>query len=215
MGAEQFSPARVRLVEKIRQAFLDLGYENMTMTELAGFCGLTRRALYHHFSSKDDAFRAFIRQSGDQSIRDGFAAAQDALAAGKSPLETIVRLFDVRYGNPRRDLSASPHAQEINDTAFRLCRPIMIDQAVDLHARLARMLRDMHKQGILTIKSMVKPERLAQILADGARGANQTLPPVPIEQLPSRYREICAAILFGCATAPPLRSNRNKRAKRA
>ena len=35
------------------------------------------------------------------------------------------------------------------------------------------------------------------MLCDGARGSNQTLPPIPIEQLPERYRLILGAILYG------------------
>ena len=35
------------------------------------------------------------------------------------------------------------------------------------------------------------------MLCDGARGSNQTLPPIPIEKLPDRYRRVIGAILYG------------------
>ena len=39
---------------------------------------------------------------------------------------------------------------------------------------------------------------LAQMLADGARGVNQSLPPLPVDRLPERYRRMFAVILRGC-----------------
>ena len=39
---------------------------------------------------------------------------------------------------------------------------------------------------------------LAQMLADGARGVNQSLPPLPVDRLPERYRRMFAVILGGC-----------------
>jgi AcrR family transcriptional regulator len=33
-------------------AFIDQGYEAITMIEIADACGFTRRALYHHYRSK-------------------------------------------------------------------------------------------------------------------------------------------------------------------
>ena len=41
---------------------------------------------------------------------------------------------------PRRLLSRSPHALEVNDQAFRRARDIMIGAAVDFQAKVAGML---------------------------------------------------------------------------
>jgi hypothetical protein len=40
---------------------------------------------------------------------------------------------------------------------------------------------------------------MAQYLADGARGVNQSLPPRPAVTLAERYRKMSAAVLYGCA----------------
>ena len=55
---------REGLALRLRQAFLDHGYEQLTMSGLAQVCGLTRRALYHHFSNKEEAFRFVLRHDG-------------------------------------------------------------------------------------------------------------------------------------------------------
>jgi hypothetical protein len=149
-----------------------------------------------------------IRHHGDESIARGLNAAREALASGTKPDRIIAKLFDVRYGDARRELSASPHAQDVNDTAFLLCRDIMIGQAEMLHERMADLLRDMQKRGVIAIKTPVTAKRLAKMLADGARGANQSLPPMPIKDLPSAYQDMARAILYGCVEASMSKARR-------
>jgi len=55
----------------------------------------------------------------------------------------------------------------------------------------------MQAAGLLALKPGTSPADLAQMLCDGARGSNQALPPIPIEQLPARYRRLIGAILHG------------------
>jgi AcrR family transcriptional regulator len=190
------------LAARLRQAFLDHGYEHMTMIGLAQLCGFSRRALYHHFSSKEQAFRHMIDFFGRESIAQGVAAGRSVMEAGGSAVDVIVETMNVRYGDARRRLSGSPHALEINDQAFRRARDIMIEAAIDFQAKVAEMLGDMEARRLLQLRPGVTTGVLAQSLCDGARGTNQALPPIPIDELPVRYRQISEAILFGTSTLP-------------
>ena len=201
------------LVERLRQAFLDVGYERMTMSGLAGLCGVSRRALYHHFSNKEEAFRHWLDFYGEESIARGLAAGRAALEQGGSAVDVITEVMNVRYGDARRRLSRSPHALEINDQAFRRARDIMVGAATDFQAKLADLLVELQRHGLLQITDGVTPVTLAQMLSDGARGTNQSLPPMPVDTLPARYRAMTAAILFGVAAEParqkkPVRKSR-------
>ena len=64
------------------------------------------------------------------------------------------------------------------------------------------MLVELEARRLISLKPGVTPEALAQSLCDGARGTNQALPPIPIDDLRVRYRQIVEAILFGAASAP-------------
>ena len=194
--------AESRLADRLRQAFLDHGYEHMTMSALAQLCGFSRRALYHHFSNKEEAFRHFLRIAGDQSIAKGLAAGDQLLRDGGSAVEVITEVMNVRYGDARRRLSRSPHALEINDKAFRVARDIMIEAAIVFQGKVADVLVELAAHGRLSLKPGIAPATLAQSLCDGARGTNQALPPIPIELLPTRYRAIISAILYGAAEQP-------------
>jgi len=203
MRSVDSAPAQAEnLAARLRQAFLDHGYEHMTMSGLAQLCGFSRRALYHHFSNKEEAFRHWLDFYGRESIAQGLAAGRTVMEAGGSAVDVVVETMNVRYGDARRRLSRSPHALEINDQAFRRARDIMIGAAVDFQAKVADLLVELESRRLISLKSGVTPEALAQSLCDGARGTNQALPPIPIDDLRVRYRQIVEAILFGAVSAP-------------
>ena len=188
-----------RLAGRLTQAFLDVGFDRSTMSDLAKACGLTRRALYHHFSNKEEAFRFMLRHNNDIAIRTGLEAGREALASGESAVEIITRTMNIRYGETRRRLALSPHATDINDNAFRLARDIMVEVAVLFQAEVAELIIAMEKRGLMILKPETTPAALAQTLCDGARGTNQSLPPIPSEELIHRYRAMMRAILYGAA----------------
>lgn len=202
------------LAARLRQAFLDHGYEQMTMSELAELCGFSRRALYHHFSSKEEAFRHWLDFYGQESIAVGLAAGRTVMDEGGGAVDVITEIMNVRYGDARRRLSRSPHLLEINDQAFRRARDIMVGAAVDFQAKVADMLVEMKGRGLLRLKPGIGPATLAQSLCDGARGTNQSLPPIPIDELHLRYRQIIAAILFGAAEPPAAKTGRKQRTRK-
>jgi len=173
------------------------------MSSLAEICGLTRRALYHHFSNKEEAFRYVLRYDGEVAIDAGMAAGRARLAQGADAVDILTTIMDARYADNRRRLARSPHALEINDQAFRRARDIMIEAAIDFQARLAALVGDLEAAGLLCLRADVPAPALAQMLCDSARGSNQTLPPIPIEQLPQRYAAIIAAILYGTSASSP------------
>jgi len=188
---------REPLLGKLREAFFSVGYEDMTMLALAPLAGVSRRTLYNHFANKEDAFRFIMRCDGDIAIEQSLKVAYDKLEAGAKPLDIFVALMDARYAEVRRRLAASKHALEINEKAFRIGRDIQIEHATTFQDEVAVLIGEMHKRDVLTLKRGTSAADLAQMLCDGARGSNQTLPPIPIDKLPDRYRKVLGAILYG------------------
>lgn len=193
---------REPLLSRLREAFLAQGYEAITMIELAQRVGLSRRMLYNHFSNKTEAFRYMLWHDGEVAIGNGLAAGAEMIDAKAAPLDIFVAIMDLRYAQNRRVLMQSPHALEINDKAFRLARDIQIEHATLFQEKLAALIAQMEERGLLALRKGTSPAALAQMLCDGARGSNQTLPPIPVEQLPERYRLILGAILFGALARP-------------
>jgi AcrR family transcriptional regulator len=187
------------VLQKLKAAFYAHGYDGITMVELAEAAQVSRRTLYNYFDNKEAAFRAAIRWGNMRNIALGQLAAANAKADGASALEILVTFADARYGETRRELSASPHAAELNDEAFKRCRDIMIDAAVISQERLADILLDLQDSGLVRWREGYSVGLLAQLFSDAMRGVNQTLPPRPAVTLPDRYREIFAALMGGVA----------------
>jgi AcrR family transcriptional regulator len=188
------------MMERVRGAFYAHGFRELSMGGLAAACGYTRRNLYNYFSNKGDAFRALIRHTNAEQGRRGIEAGRALMAQGAGALDVLTEVLVVRYVTVRHRLNRSPHAVEINSEAFRLCHDIMVRSGAVFANALKNVIVDLEKAGKLRMKAGVTPAQLAQMLGDGVRGINQSLPPVPSASLPGRYRQMCQAILYGAAT---------------
>lgn len=83
--ADRTSATRAALVDAGRRLFAEHGAANVSAEQLVTEAGLTRGALYHHFSGKDDVFRAV------------FVAVEAEIAAEIAPvLERAAQTLDVR-----------------------------------------------------------------------------------------------------------------------
>jgi len=193
---------RDTLADSLRKAFHERGYESLTMGEMAEYCGFTRRALYHHFSNKEEAFRFSMRYDNERLINKGMAAARELMWTGANAVDILTEMLDVRYGETRRLISTSPFQVELNDHAYRRGRDVMIWSATEFQKQVADLLGEMVERELFTLKPGMTYEELAQIVCDGARANNQALPPIPIEQLPSRYRAMTRALLYGTVESP-------------
>ena len=200
-----YDGVKLKILQRARPIFLAESYRSLTMTMLATACGLTRRGLYHHFSSKEDVFRAMLRWGNLEANARADWAARKTMARGEGALATVGEWLDSRFGEVRRDLMRSAHGAELNETAFRLANDLMIEAAHGTNAALVKLLTELEGNGDIRLKRHVSVEGVAQLLADGARGVNQQRPPIPSGEIRQRYHAMAKAILFGCADpgSPP------------
>jgi AcrR family transcriptional regulator len=77
--AEQAEATRTALVAAARELFAERGYAGVGTEEIVHSAGLTRGALYHHFSGKEDLFRA-VYEELERSLMEQIAA--EAASAG-------------------------------------------------------------------------------------------------------------------------------------
>jgi AcrR family transcriptional regulator len=190
------------LLLQVEKAFLDSGYGGLSMIGLAKACEFSARALYYYFDNKEEAFRASVRYRNDVGLSVGYAAGRERRAAGDSALDIFTAIIDARFGDLRRMANASPHLTELNAQVFKRCIDIVMDVALSFEAELARLVVEFEAAGLLRLKAGMSADHVARGLANGARGVNQRLPPIPPDQLAESYREMCGFILYGCAELP-------------
>lgn len=193
------------LLTQVNQAFLDYGYGGLSMVGLAKACGFTQRALYYYFSNKEEAFRAVIAWRHVEDVALALEAGRSVRAKGGGALDIFATILDIRYGETRRRVTASPHTVELNAEAFKRCRDLMIKSAVSFQADLEKMVIELQAARLLKLNGEFTAAQIAQALADGGRAVNQALPPIARDGFSARYRQMCAMVLYGCAVMPKRR----------
>ena len=202
MSDAPFEGTRLKILQRVLPLFLTQGYHALTMTGIATACGLTRRGLYHHFSGKEEIFRATIVQANFDARSHADWTAQKALAQDGSALDIVTGWLDSRFGQTRRALGRTPFGDELNQLAFKLCSDIMIEVSHQTNDRLAALLNELCRRGMLTLKPGRTATELAALIGDGARGVNQQRPPAANNEIARRYRQVTAAILYGTCVEP-------------
>jgi AcrR family transcriptional regulator len=190
------------LLNRVNQACLDYGDSGLSMVTMAKGCGFTQRALYYYFSNKEQAFRAVIQHRNDEAVELGLEAGKAVRAKGGSALDIITEVLDIRYGETRRRVMRSPHTVELNAEAFKRCRDLMIQSAVDFQSELEELILDLQKSRMLKLNGHFTAAQIAQGLADGGRAVNQALPPIEADNFKGRYRQMTEMVLYGSATMP-------------
>jgi AcrR family transcriptional regulator len=201
MASKKLQPSPALLFQ-MERTFLEHGYSALTMEKLAEACNFSRRALYFYFSSKAEAFRAFILFRNEVALSTSFAAGRKRWSEGGNALEIIAEIINIRYGDTRRLANASKHVVELNAEVFTRCNDIVRDVALIFEADMAKLIIELQGAGLLRLRADVAAEQLAQALANGARGVNQRLPSVAPHDLADHYRDMCRFMLYGCAEMP-------------
>lgn len=199
MADDAIDGARLTILQKTAPLLLAQGYYALTMTGIASACGLTRRALYHHFRNKEDLLRDMLVMKNIVARDAADWAARKAIARGGSALDVVSEWLDSRFGDTRRAIARAPGGEDLNRAVFSIANDIMIEVSRETNARLAALLDELCRLGKLKLKPGRGTAELADIISDGARGVNQLRPPIPPDQIAQRYRRIAEAILYGFA----------------
>jgi AcrR family transcriptional regulator len=80
------------LIEKAREFFSRDGFQNASMDELCSAAGLTRGALYHHFSNKEGLFREVVRTI-DREHAQALQATEQRLSDRRSSVTYITLVY--------------------------------------------------------------------------------------------------------------------------
>jgi AcrR family transcriptional regulator len=87
---------RDRIIEQATRLFVSRGYHAMSMREIAEAVGVTKAALYYHFSDKEDLFLAVLTASLDRL--EGII--QEARAAGQTTRAQVDAMVRGIFGQP-------------------------------------------------------------------------------------------------------------------
>ena len=175
---DELNASQIEIITAAAKCFMQRGYENTTITEIAEELGCTKGRVYHYFRSKSAIFFAVYRQA----MTYCFAAAEPVVELPLPAVERLARLCEA-------------HALVMIDT---LSFQRGIKQGLEIYMRGATTDAErVAFQEMLTLRD--KYEALfRQVLSDGAADGTLNVDDVPLagrtilsalNGLPDWYRE--------------------------
>lgn len=73
---------RKSLFDAAARLFVEHGYENTTMSDIAAAAGASRRTAFNHFPNKGDIAMMWVRQIADQAVVDVATVTREDVAEG-------------------------------------------------------------------------------------------------------------------------------------
>jgi AcrR family transcriptional regulator len=102
-------PKDAAILHAAFEAFARYGLRRTSMADIAKGAGMSRPALYLHYSGKEDIFNALVRIHFERSEK----AVAQVIATPGAPAETLLAVFHAIDGDAVEAMLNSPHADEI------------------------------------------------------------------------------------------------------
>lgn len=90
-----FADTRTRILEAAQRMFAELGFANASLDKVASDAGMTKGAVYWHFSSKHDLFLALLEHSLQQQLRQ-LPAQIEQLFMSNDPEVSLAELLQAQ-----------------------------------------------------------------------------------------------------------------------
>lgn len=166
------------------------GYQRTSMDQIAKAAGISRPALYLHFSGKDDIFRASGEYIADKLI----SAAETAAAADAPAVDRLYRALVVKVDFSSGSLDAQFRSDLIAEASTRLP-----DLQASMKARHAGVIEKiLHSAADLDLTTASIPARdIAVVLLDALTGIAQQ--DEPADELRRRLRQLVVLTVSGLA----------------
>jgi AcrR family transcriptional regulator len=152
-------------------AFCQYGYGKTTMQDVARAAGMSRAALYLHFPSKEDLFRAGSRRAHSRALDEVDAA----LAQHGDVLSRVDAAMAAYFGGLLAQISSSVHGGEVLDASLDVAGDIVSEAHAALVVRLAGALQTAAAAGEVQFStSDATAEDIALLLLAVADGLKKT-----------------------------------------
>lgn len=196
-------PPQDRILDAAMRVFRRHGFRRSSIEQAAEEAGLTRQALYHHFSSKEALFRAVIERLYDKALVSERAAAIAAEDAGRDLSDILIAEIGARLGALFAALGASPHLDELFSEHLAQARDLYQAYSARFGAEVAATIARVCRARKLEFASGVTVEEFARCVEMAIHGTKSAYPSMqPVEAF-LKQLEMMLRMLIAGAMAPP------------
>ncbi|WP_426151887.1 TetR family transcriptional regulator [Pseudomonas sp. DC3000-4b1] len=148
---EEALETRKQIVDAAELAFFERGVANTTLADIAARAGVTRGAIYWHFSNKADVFQALL-DNLNEPLEDLARASESA--DEPDPLgcmqALLVKLF--------QGVALDPRTRRINEILFHKCE--FTNDMCDLRQRRQAVIAECNERIACTLRNAVNRAQL-------------------------------------------------------
>ncbi|MDX3638277.1 helix-turn-helix domain-containing protein [Streptomyces sp. MB09-02B] len=185
-----------RILDAALTVFSQYGYGKTTMQDIARAAGMSRAALYLHFSTKEDLFRAGSRRAHSRAL----AQVDTSLAGRGDVLSRVDAATAAYFGGLMAQISSSSHGGELLDAGLTITGDIVSEANAALAARLASALDAAAVAGEVQFSAVgATAGDIARLLLAVTEGLKET----SADPVLWRERRALFLRLVGAAIAPP------------
>jgi len=158
---EEAQETRSQILQAAEQAFYDRGVARTTLADIAALAGVTRGAIYWHFSNKSDLLQALLDTLHEPL--DELARASES-EDEVDPLGCMRKLLSHLY----HEVALDPKTRRINEILFHKCE--FTDEMCDMRRQRQTHSLECNLRISLTLRNAVNRGQLPENL-DTTRGA--------------------------------------------
>jgi AcrR family transcriptional regulator len=202
-----------RILDAAMRVFRRHGFRRSSLEQVAEEAGLTRQALYHHFSSKEALFRCAIERLYEQALAVEAAAAKAAQEADRDLADVVVAEIGARFGVFFAELEGSPHLEELFSEHLVQARDLSQTYSARFTDEVAATIARVCRARKLKLVGGVTVEEVARCVEMAIHGAKSGYPSMQPGDAFQKQLAMMLRMMIAGALAPPAipRAKKNQR----
>jgi AcrR family transcriptional regulator len=199
------SPARPqhRILDAALYVFRRHGFRRSSIEQAAEAAGLTRQALYHHFSSKEALFRAVLERLFEDALAAEIVAAKATEGNGGSLADIVIAEIEARLRPLIAAFDGSPHIEELFSEHLTQAKDIYKLYAGRYAEQLASTIARVCRNRKLTLKKGVSARELARMVEMAVHGTKSAYPAMlPADAFLQQLANMLRILIAGAIAQP-------------
>lgn len=161
---------RQRFLESGAHVFVREGYVGASMELVARDAGLSRAALYKHFTNKEELFLSVAEMLHESAAAASAERAASALSSNDAGADLIIEYMLARRQRLRELLKASAHATELLEESSRRCGPVIRRHGERFRSELTALIETLADADRLRLRPDMSAATLADMLLAAETG---------------------------------------------
>jgi AcrR family transcriptional regulator len=192
-----------RILDAALSVFRRHGFRRSSIEQAAEAAGLTRQALYHHFSSKEALFRAVLERLYANALAAEIAAAKAAEEQGLGLADIVIAEIAARLRPLIASFDGSPHLEELFSEHLTQAKDLYQAFAARYTEEIAATIARVCRKQKLALPKGVSARELARMVEMAVHGTKCAYPAMlPLDAFLKQLDVMLRMLITGAIASP-------------